>query len=86
MCNNWPDFPNGVVRPIGGLIEDTVVICGGSSSHDQWGCYSLTSEKTTLVTDMSVVRGHPASIVLNGNTLWVTGGYVSSDYTVNSCY
>ena len=85
MCNNWPDFPIGVVRPIGGLIEDTVVICGGSpNSHDQ--CYSLTSERTTLVTHMSVARGNPASIVLNGNTLWVTGGYVSSGYTVNYCY
>ena len=37
-------------------------------------CYSLTSQKRTLVTHMSVERKDAASIVLNGTTLWVTGG------------
>jgi hypothetical protein len=34
----------------------------------------LTSEKATLVTQMSVGRWYAASIVINDNTLWVTGG------------
>ena len=77
-CNNWPDFPTGVVGATGGVIGDTVIICGG------WGgsyiyyydeCYSLTSEKATLVTYMSVGRWYAASIVINDDTLWVTGGY-----------
>jgi hypothetical protein len=73
-CNNWPDFPIGVDEGTGGLIGDTVIICGGSGgSYD--GCYSLTSEKATLVTHMSVGRLSAASIVINDNTLWVTGGY-----------
>ena len=38
-------------------------------------CYSLTSEKAKLVTHMSVARYGAASIVLDDNTLWVTGGY-----------
>ena len=37
-------------------------------------CYSITSQKATLVTHMSVERVDAASIVLNDNTLWVTGG------------
>ena len=37
-------------------------------------CYSITSQKATLVTHMSVERADAASIVLNDNTLWVTGG------------
>ena len=76
MCNNWPDFPIGVEAATGGLIGDTVIICGGKdsgSSVDE--CYSLTSEKATLVTHMSVGRRFAASIVFNDNTLWVTGGY-----------
>ena len=75
-CNNWPDFPIGVEGATGGLIGDTVIICGGydgGSYVDE--CYSLTSEKATLVTHMSVGRYSAASIVLNDNTLWVTGGY-----------
>ena len=75
MCFNWPDFPIGVYAATGGLIEDTVIICGG---YDDYGyvdeCYSLTSEKATLVTHMSVWRIAAASIVFNDNALWVTGG------------
>ena len=75
-CNHWPNFPIGVEVATGGLIGDTVIICGGHdvlySSVDE--CYSLTSEKATLVNHMSVGRQYAASIVINDNTLWVTGG------------
>ena len=37
-------------------------------------CYSFTAKKATLITYMSVERMDAASIVLNDNTLWVTGG------------
>ena len=42
--------------------------------HKSDECYSLTSQKRTFVTHMSVGRMDAASIVLNGTTLWVTGG------------
>ena len=74
-CNNWPDFPIGVYGATGGLIGNTVIICGGRDSNfvaDE--CYTLTSDKATLVTHMSVRRVYAASIVLNDKTLWVTGG------------
>ena len=85
MCNNWPHFPIGVYGATGGLIEDTVIICGGWVSirgMDSDGsyvdeCYGLTSEKAKLVIHMSVGRTDAASIVINDNILWVTGG---SDY------
>ena len=76
MCNNWPDLPISVYGATGGLIGDTVIICGGSDGSsfvDE--CYGLTSEEATLVTQMSVERHNAASIVINDNTLWVTGGY-----------
>ena len=77
MCHNWPDFPMNLKGATGGLIGDTIIICGGLISG--WDkvdeCYSLTSEKATLVTHMSVGRSGAASIVRNDNTLWVTGGY-----------
>ena len=77
MWKNWPKLPIGLFGATGGLIGDTVIICGG---QDPWfvyfdECYSLTSQKATLVTHMSVARNNPASIVINDNTLWVTGGF-----------
>ena len=80
-CNNWPDFPISVYKATGGLIGDTVIICGGwddrGNAVDK--CYSLTSnEKRTLVTHMSVGRSSAASVVINNDTLWVTGGYTAS--------
>ena len=70
MCNNWPELPISLDGATGGLIGNTVIICGGDE------CYSLTSEKATLVTHMSVWRGGSAGIVINDTTLWVTGGYI----------
>ena len=75
MCNNWSDFPIDVYGATGGLFGDTVIICGGGGYNYVDECYSLTSEKAKLVTHMSFARYGAASIVLDDNTLWVTGGY-----------
>ena len=81
MCKNWPDLPMDFYGATGGLIGNTVLICGGygslNSSYSQSyldDCYSMTSQKVTLVTHLSVKKEYAASIVLNDNTLWVTGG------------
>ena len=79
MCKNWPDFPVGVAGASGGLIGDIVMICGGTDQFSYFDeCYSLTPQKATLVTHMSVGRRSAASIILNDNTLWVTGGHNGS--------
>ena len=74
--NNWPDFPIRVKGATGGLIGDTVILCGGYDNSYYYAdeCYSLTSENPTLVTHMSVWRMGAASIDHIDNTLWVTGG------------
>jgi hypothetical protein len=85
-CNNWPDFPTEVFGATGGLIGSTVIICGGwkgGSLVDE--CYSLTFDKATLVTHMSVGRAYAASIVLNDKTLWITGGY-GGEYLASTEY
>ena len=81
-CNNWPDYPIRISGATGGLIGDTVIICGGFDENvyllvDK--CYSFTSKKATLVTHMSVGRMYAASIIINDHTLWVTGGYTESE-------
>ena len=47
-------------------------------------CYSFTAKKATLITYMSVERVDAASIVLNDNTLWVTGGENKDGYSIAS--
>ena len=84
MCKNWPDFPIGVRGATGGLIGHTVIICGGSDGSSVDECYSLTSEKATFVAHMSVRRWWAASVVVNGNTLWVTGGLTPGGYNGNT--
>ena len=85
MCNNWPDFPRDLMGATGGLIGNTIIICGGYSDGYEGQCYSLTSEKAMKVQPMSIERMFASSIVLNDNKLWVTGGYdsgilASTDY------
>ena len=84
MCKNWPNFPISLSqRATGGFIGNTVMICGGSmdaglNAVDE--CYSLTSEKRTLITHMSVGRMNAASIVLSDTILWVTGGIYGDNF------
>ena len=91
MCFDWLNFPISVDGATGGLIGETVIICGGGyhngynyTIYDE--CYSLTSEKATLVTHMSVERRSAASIVLDDNILWVTGGYSGAFHLASTEY
>ena len=42
-CSNWAEIPKGLIQATGGVIEDTILICGGyqhgieGSSSDE--CY-----------------------------------------------
>ena len=76
---NWPDFPKSVASATGGLVGNTVIICGGKFSLENSDeCYSLNGEGVTFVAHMSIKRRFAASVVLHDTILWVTGGF--SDY------
>ena len=65
----------------GGLVSNTPIICGGGwvnndASHASDECHILDGRKLTLNTTMTLKRYRAASIVLNENTLWITGGKV----------
>ena len=79
-CKNWAEFPKDVDSATGGVIKDTVVICGGGDlnigeSFDE--CYNLNGKVATLITHMSAKRKYAASLVINGASLWITGGWSS---------
>ena len=91
-CKNWPNFPKHVSGTTSGLLGNTVMICGGFNDDvfDIYlyslanECYSFTAQKATLITYMFVERIYAASIVLNDNTLWVTGGESKDGYPIAS--
>ena len=65
----------------GGFNDDIFDIYLYSLANE---CYSFTAKKATLITYMSVERMDAASIVLNDNTLWVTGGENKDGYSIAS--
>ena len=80
-CFDWPTFPDYVIGATGGLVSNTPIICGGGwvkddVEHASDECYILDGRKLTLTTTMTLKRYKAASIVLNENTLWITGGRV----------
>ena len=87
-CKNWPEFPISVYGATGGLIGNTVMICGGDP-YGGYGyvdeCYSLTSEKATLAINMTVGRWLAVSIG-SDNSLWVTGGFGNTGLLASTEY
>ena len=79
-CKNWPVYPiTGVDGATGGVIGESVLICGGVSDVSNQGsyideCFSLNRKSVKHATYMSVPRVRAASIVIDDTTLWVTGG------------
>ena len=75
-CKNWAEFPKDVYSATGGVIKETVVICGGVvdpvESFDE--CYSLNGKVATIITHLTAKRAYAASLVINGVSLWITGG------------
>ena len=82
-CKNWAEFPKDVEVATGGVIKETVVICGGVVDPDESfnECYSMNGKVATLITHMTAKRAHAASLVINGASLWITGGWSSDTDT-----
>ena len=82
-CKNWAEFPKDVDSATGGVIKETVVICGGGIPGESFDeCYSLNGKVATLITHMSAKRAYAASLVINGASLWITGGWSSDTGTL----
>ena len=82
QCPNWVNYPIATLGAIGGLIEGIPIICGGSiSAYTSNKCYTITSKKSDQDVTMSTLRSNAAGVVINGSTLWITGG---KDHNANA--
>ena len=75
QCPNWVNYPIAIFGAIGGLLEGIPIICGGSNyAYTSNKCYTITSKKSNQTVTMSTLRSNAAGVVINGSTLWITGG------------
>ena len=75
QCPFWVNYPIAIHGAIGGLLEGIPVICGGTNlAYTSNICYKIKSKKTYEIVAMSTTRSNAAGVVINGSTLWITGG------------
>ena len=76
-----PPLPKGLYTGTGGVVDDTIIICGGyvttdNAPNEGWTdtCQIFDNESYSWkLTEMTSTRTGAASAPLNG-ALWVTGG------------
>jgi hypothetical protein len=84
------DYPiSQVYGTSGGLLNTTTaLICGGykwSEPAEQLDdCFAITANAIESKQKLTLPRSYAASVVLNGNTLWLTGGYLDGPITTMS--
>ncbi len=78
-CQNYPSYPLLVLGATGGLIKNEPFICGGQREQQVMEridhCYTLTQDNAKLTAQMSIARSSAKSIVINDETLFLTGGF-----------
>jgi hypothetical protein len=84
------DYPiDYVAGASGGLLNNKLaLICGGYKRAPPFNklddCFAITHNAVEANVKLTQARSESASVVLNGNTLWMTGGALDGDVPTNS--
>merc|ERR1712018_352379 len=84
-CIKPANYPFEVWGQIAELIgENSVISCGGrdyTNGRYSSACYDydLTSSTWKSIANMNTPRESAASVVIDGNQIWITGGYNYDD-------
>jgi hypothetical protein len=83
------EYPiDAVTGASGGLVNNNIaLICGGlnfSSRERLDDCFAITDNAIEALVKLTQSRSDAASVVMNGNTLWMTGGVVLEDTVTKS--
>ena len=70
-CNSFGELETGRSHSVGGLLENTPIVCGGTSTSIMQSCLIFGQSQTVTMTSK---RYGAASVVLNTTTMWVMGG------------
>ena len=73
---NFGNYPQAISYPVGGLVENKIIICGGhffdTSSHSSDECHILNPSGSDFLAKMHHRRAGASSALYN-TTLWITG-------------
>ena len=77
-CQPWYtafDVDTHTQGAVGGLINDQLIICGGQTPKGVTNiCYTMTPTSTYNLFNLTFASMSSASVVLNQDTLLITGG------------
>ena len=74
-CQDWPDYPIGVVGSIGGFLDESVLACGGSSNDGVTDrCFKLDQSKVSEIPGLKVGSYRSAGGIINHKMI-ITGGW-----------
>ena len=71
-CNSFGDVETDRLRSVGGLLQNTPIVCGGSHDSSKGQSCRIFGKSQTVT--MTKSRFGAASVVLNSTTMWVMGG------------
>ena len=82
-CKDLPDYPIAVGGATVGFLGNKVLVCGGglytyttyNNQETTDECYSINVGGTVFVTKMLYKRWHAASVNVNKDTIWISGGH-----------
>ena len=79
-CDNWKDFSHNVEGATGTWLGNSAVICGGKGKSDiSQYCFNMNSTSTNQIATMKVRRYNAASVLIDSDTFWITGGGYFTD-------
>ena len=82
-CPTWANYPHDTKGATGGFLGGNIIICGGTHQNSD-ECHIVSPTRTKVVTKMKSKRYEAASLVINENYLWISGGSDGSNTLYSS--
>ena len=83
-CLPWADFPVGVQSAVGGLVNDGLLVCVGSSfMGDSQQCHLITPIMAEETVGLTYASFDSSAVVLDQDRLFVIGGVNFEDGELN---
>jgi len=79
-----PDLPRGKLNVTGGMLGGIPLICGGYDGQYQNECHQMAKDNISTFNSHLKSKRFSAVTTTKGPSLWVTGGFNSSDGALKS--
>ena len=78
-CDEWAESMEGSLRPVGGILDSTVLLACGDTEGEKNSCFIITPSNTLKANSTHYNAQESSSVVifnetLNQDALFITGG------------